>query len=70
MLTKFNNHGDNLAHGTLGHGMVMTYHGVAHSISRTKKLKINKTNVQYENILAKGECMWYGRETRPKSKLP
>ena len=43
MLTKFNNHGGNLAHGTLGHDMVMTYHGVEHSMSRTKSLKINKT---------------------------
>ena len=32
---------------------------------------MNKTNVQYENILAKGEVhvVWDGRETRPKSKL-
>ena len=36
MLTMSNNHGGNLAHGTLDHDMAMTYHGVAHSKSKTK----------------------------------
>ena len=40
MLTRSNNHGGNLAHGTLGHDMVITYHGVAPSMSRTKQLNI------------------------------
>ena len=40
MLSMFNNHGGNLAHGTLGHDMVITYHGVAPSMSRTNQLKI------------------------------
>ena len=39
--------GDNLAHGTLDHDTVITYHGVAPSKSKTIHLtKLNKTNVQ------------------------
>ena len=39
--------GDNLAHGTLGHDMVIAYHGVAPSKSKTINLtKLNYTNVQ------------------------
>ena len=41
MLSKFNNHGGNLAHGTLGHDMVISYHGVAPSRSSTNQLKLN-----------------------------
>ena len=40
MLTKSNNHGGNLAHGTLGH--VMTAHVMGLNIL------LSKTNVQYK----------------------
>ena len=48
MLTMSNNHGGNLTHGTLDHDMVIIYHGVAHSKSRTKqkiKIKINHCSI-------------------------
>ena len=44
MLSKCNNHGDNLAHGTLDHVMVTTYHGVAPSMSKTNQLNSTKLN--------------------------
>ena len=72
MLTNSNNHGGNLAHGTLGHVMTAHVMGLNIQCQCPSNLILSKTNVQYEIFylnLTKGEWMWYGRETKPKSRL-
>ena len=72
MLTKSNNHGGNLAHGTLGHVMTTHAMGLNNQSQSPSNLMLSKTNVQYKIFylnLTKGEWMCYGGETKPKSRL-
>ena len=48
MLTKSNNHGGNLAHGTLGHVMTAHVMGLNNQSQWLSNLILSKTNVQYK----------------------
>ena len=48
MLTKSNNHGANLAHGTLGHVMTAHVMGLYLQCQSPSNLILSKTNVQYK----------------------
>ena len=72
MLTKSNNHGGNLAHGTLGHVMTTYVMGLYLQCQWPSNLILSKTSVQYKIFylkLTKEEWIWYGGETKPKSRL-
>ena len=53
MLTKSNNHGGNLAYGTLGHVMTAHVMGLNNQCQWPSNILLSKTNVQYKNILFK-----------------
>ena len=68
MLTKSNNHGGNLAHGTLGHVMTAHVMGLYLQCQWPSNLILSKTNVQYK-IFYLNLSKWYVGETKPKSML-
>ena len=70
MLTISNNHGGNLAHGTLDHVMVIIHHGVAHSKSRTKNKKNqNKPLFNMKPLSKKGIHVGWGAIPEPPSSF-